>query len=199
MSTGEAMLAGLALEARACRRCPLYRDATQVVLGEGDGRAKLFLVGEQPGDREDLAGRPFFGPAGAVLDEALEAAGIARETVYLTNAVKQFKHEQRGKRRLHKKPNRYEIEKCRWWLDRELQIIGPRLLVALGVTAASALAGRPVVLSRERGAPLNFAGGHRGLITIHPSAILRGRGSENREAMLQGLVADLRGAAALVR
>jgi uracil-DNA glycosylase len=134
-----------------------------------------------------------------VLDEALEVAGIARETVYLTNAVKHFKHEQRGKRRLHKKPNRYEIEKCRWWLDRELQIIVPRLLVALGVTAASALAGRPVVLSRERGSPLTFAGGHRGLVTIHPSAILRARGSENREAMLQGLVADLRGAAALVR
>jgi uracil-DNA glycosylase len=199
VATADAMLADVAQEARASRRCPLYRDATQVVLGAGDSRAKLFLVGEQPGDREDLAGRPFVGPAGAVLDEALEVAGIARETVYLTNAVKHFKHEQRGKRRLHKKPTRYEIEKCRWWLDRELQIIAPRLLVALGVTAATALAGRPVVLSRERGSPLTFADGHRGLVTIHPSAILRARSSEGRKALLLGLVADLRGAAALVR
>jgi uracil-DNA glycosylase len=135
-----------------------------VVLGAGDARAKLFLVGEQPGDREDLAGRPFVGPAGAVLDEALEVAGIARETVYLTNAVKHFKHEQRGKRRLHKKPNRYEIEKCRWWLDRELQIIAPRLLVALGrAVARSALvwtgAGSALLLGGAEAAPVARSAG----------------------------------------
>src|SRR5919106_6275043 len=127
----------------ACTRCPLYKDATQVVPGEGPSHARFMLVGEQPGDKEDLAGKPFVGPAGRVLDQALEDAGIPRKETFVTNAVKHFKHEMRGKRRLHKRPNAYEIERCKLWLDHERAIIRPAAIVAFGATAARSLFGRP--------------------------------------------------------
>jgi DNA polymerase len=135
----EAALAELRAAEAACTRCPLYKFATQVVPGEGRGRARMMLVGEQPGDKEDLAGQPFVGPAGRILDEALDAAGIVRNDTFVTNAVKHFKFEMRGKRRLHKRPNAYEIERCRWWLDHELAIVKPQVVVALGATAARGL------------------------------------------------------------
>src|ERR1044071_10322458 len=132
-------LAELAAAEEACRRCPLYRDATQAVPGEGRISAPLMLVGEQPGDKEDLAGKPFVGPAGRILDAALKDAGIAREDTFVTNAVKYFKHESRGKRRLHKRPNNYEIERCKIWLERERDLVKPATIIALGVTAARSL------------------------------------------------------------
>lgn len=190
-----ANLAAVASEAAHCERCPLYQNATQTVFGEGPVDAALMLVGEQPGDQEDLQGHPFVGPAGRVLDRALNEAGLDRGSVYITNAVKHFKNEQRGKRRLHKRPNQYEIEQCRWWLDRELKLVKPRLVLALGVTAASALAGRAITLSRERGHVLPFEGEIRGMVTIHPSSILRIPGEESRHAAFASFVADLRAAA----
>ncbi|MDQ0395849.1 UdgX family uracil-DNA binding protein [Labrys monachus] len=198
-SNGNAALAALAEEAAACRRCPLYRDATQTVFGEGPATAAIMMVGEQPGDQEDHAGRPFVGPAGKVLDRALAEAGIDRGAVYVTNAVKHFKHEQRGKRRIHQKPNAGEIQQCRWWLDRELAVVEPALVVALGATAAKALMGRTMVLSREHGRPVSFADGRRGIATIHPSAVLRMRDDTSREAAFADLVDDLRQASALLR
>lgn len=188
----------LAAKATGCTRCPLYRDATQTVFGEGPTGATLMLVGEQPGDQEDRAGRPFVGPAGKLLDRALVAAGIDRVDVYVTNVVKHFKHERRGKRRLHKRPNREEIDICRWWLDLELQTVRPRLVIALGVTAASALAGRAVVLSRVHRKPMDFTGGLRGMAIQHPSALLRIPESEARHRAFDAFVADLRYAAASV-
>src|SRR3954463_8875152 len=149
-------LAKVAREAKSCTRCPLYKIATQTVFGEGPVGARLMLVGEQPGDQEDLAGRPFVGPAGKMLDRALVDAGVERTEVYVTNVVKHFKNEPRGKRRLHKKPNRYEVEVCKVWFDQELALVRPQLVVAMGVTAASALAGRAVTLSRERGKEMVF-------------------------------------------
>jgi uracil-DNA glycosylase len=169
----KAPLAQLAEEAARCVRCPLFRNATQVVFGEGPADAQVLMIGEQPGDQEDRVGRPFVGPAGQVLDRPLEQAGLTRSAVYITNTVKHFKHEQRGKRRLHKRPNRYDIDQCRWWLDCELAAIEPKLVVALGATAASALMGRAVVLARERGRLLRWRDGRAGLATIHPSAVLR--------------------------
>ena len=143
----------------ACSRCPLYRNATQVVPGEGPARAKLPVVGEQPGNQEDLAGRPFIGPAGGMLDRAGEEAGIDRRKVFVTNAVKHFKYEQRGKRRLHKRPNAYEIDRCRWWLDQERAIVKPQLTLALGATAARSLFGRPVTIAKVRGRVLGLPDG----------------------------------------
>jgi uracil-DNA glycosylase len=181
----------IAEEAANCTRCPLYRDATQIVFGEGPADAAIMLVGEQPGDKEDLAGKPFVGPAGHVLDQALAEAGIDRAACYVTNAVKHFKHEQRGKLRLHKQPTRGEIQACRWWLDRELEIVRPKLIVALGVTAASSLKGKPVVLSRVRRQVLDI-GPWRVLATTHPSAILRLRDSSKKEHAFREFVDDLR-------
>lgn len=178
-------------EARACQRCPLYRDATQLVFGEGPPVADAILVGEQPGDSEDRQGRPFVGPAGRLLDAALHEAGLERQRLYLTNAVKHFKHEQRGKRRLHKRPNAYEVERCRWWLDLELAAVNAPVVVALGVTAASALLGRRVTLSRLRGEAIPFAADRTLIVTIHPSAVLR-TPSARRTAAMDGLVGDLR-------
>jgi uracil-DNA glycosylase len=178
-------------EAAHCTRCPLYRDATQVVFGEGPANAALMLVGEQPGDKEDLAGKPFVGPAGRVLDRVLAEAGLDRTTCYITNAVKHFKHEQRGKFRLHKQPTRGEIQACHWWLDRELEIVRPELIVALGVTAASSLKGEPIVLSRVRRQILNIEP-WRVLATTHPSAILRIRNPDEKEVTFRELVEDLR-------
>jgi DNA polymerase len=184
----------LAREAKACTRCPLYRNATQTVFGEGPVGVRLMLIGEQPGDQEDLAGRPFVGPAGKMLDRALIEAGIERTQVYVTNIVKHFKNEPRGKRRLHKKPNRYEVEVCKIWFDQELAMVRPQLVIAMGVTAASALAGKNVILSRLRGQVLAFAnaGGQQGMVTIHPSSILRAPDEAGRRAAYAGLVKDLK-------
>src|SRR4051812_31268709 len=143
-----ASLAALRSEENICRRCPLYRNATQAVPGEGPKSAPMMLVGEQPGDQEDRAGHPFVGPAGRVLDRALDDAGIARKQVFVTNAVKHFKHEMRGKRRLHKRPNAYEIDRCRWWQGLERAIVKPGVIVALGATAARSVLGRPGTIGK---------------------------------------------------
>jgi uracil-DNA glycosylase len=182
----------------ACTRCPLYRDATQVVPGEGPARAHVLIVGEQPGDKEDLAGRPFVGPAGRVLDQALEAAGIARGDVFVTNAVKHFKHELRGKRRLHKKPNAYEIERCKWWLDIERALLKPLIVVALGATAARSLLGRAVAISKLRGEPIELADHSRLVVTIHPSYLLRIREEADKRREYGLFVNDLKLVAALL-
>jgi len=180
--------------AKACRGCPLYLDATQTVFGKGTRSARVVLVGEQPGNDEDLAGHPFVGPAGKVLDRAMAEAGLDRKKVWLTNAVKHFKNEPRGKKRLHKRPNRYEVEVCRVWLRQEISLVKPQLILALGVTAAVALAGRPVVLSRERGRLIELADGQRGMVTTHPSSILRMPDQKARHAAFAALVKDLKAA-----
>jgi DNA polymerase len=176
----------------ACTRCPLYRDATRVVPGEGPARAKLLVVGEQPGHQEDLAGRPFVGPAGQMLDRAIVEAGIDRRKVFVTNAVKHFKFEPRGKRRLHKRPNAYEIERCRWWLDQERTIVKPQLLLALGATAARSVFGRPVTISKVRGQVLSLPEGAAVVVTIHPSYLLRIDDNARKAAEYRLFVADLR-------
>jgi uracil-DNA glycosylase len=189
----------LASEAAGCRACDLWRNATRTVFGEGPADAQLMLVGEQPGDREDLAGQPFVGPAGRVLDDALAAAGIDRDRVYVTNAVKHFKWRARGKRRIHDKPNRAEVAACRPWLDGELAIVKPRVLVLLGATAAQALLGAAFRVTRERGRPIGgteFA--EHVLATVHPSAIVRIRDRDERVEAERGLASDLRTAAELV-
>jgi DNA polymerase len=160
-------------EARGCTRCDLYKYATQTVFGEGPLDAKIVFVGEQPGDQEDLAGRPFVGPAGQVFDAALEKAGIDRSTVYVTNAVKHFKFILRGKRRIHNKPDAGEIGACRWWIDHERALIKPAVTVALGATAARSLVGKVVTISKVRGEPLTLADGSECWVTVHPSSILR--------------------------
>jgi DNA polymerase len=183
-------IAQLRDEARTCTRCPLYKNATQTVFGEGPQTARLMFVGEQPGDREDIAGKPFVGPAGILFNRALEDAGISRQIVYVTNAVKHFKNEPRGKRRLHKRPNAGEVRACKWWLDRELATIRPDIVVALGATAAQSLAGRAVSVLRERGAA-DF-GGQPGYVTVHPSYLLRIPEADRKAAEYKKLVADLR-------
>ena len=185
----------LARAEHECRRCPLYENATQAVPGEGRRHAHLILVGEQPGDKEDIAGKPFVGPAGRMLDEALEEAGIPRDEVFVTNAVKHFKHEMRGKRRLHKRPNAYEIERCKIWLDVERTIVRPSGIVALGATAARSLLGRPVTITKVRGAPLQLADGTAALVTIHPSLLLRIEDRADKAREYRAFVADLRQAA----
>jgi uracil-DNA glycosylase len=184
-------LAALRKAEAACTRCPLYSSATQVVPGEGPSRASLMLVGEQPGDQEDLAGKPFVGPAGRILDRALEAAGIGRAEVFVTNAVKHFKHELRGKRRLHKRPNAYEIERCRWWLEAERAIVRPAAIVALGVTAAQSVLGRATTIVKARGRPIPLADGIVAFVTIHPSYLLRIQDRADKEREYRGFVADL--------
>lgn len=178
-------------EAR-CTRCPLYQFATQVVPGEGPLAARLMLVGEQPGDSEDLSGKPFVGPAGKVLDRALHEAQIARTDVYVTNAVKHFKHEMRGKRRLHKRPNTAEIVQCKWWLDHELQIVEPRAVIALGATAARSLLGRTVTISSARSQTHHLEDGKLAFVTIHPSFLLRLRDDAEKDREFRAFVADLR-------
>jgi DNA polymerase len=195
MPAAATLLKTVAKEAASCTLCPLYRNATQTVFGEGAARASIMLVGEQPGDQEDLAGHPFVGPAGKVLDRAMAEAGVDRKKVWLTNAVKHFKNEPRGKKRMHKRPNRYEVEVCRVWLRQEISLVKPQLILALGVTAAVALAGRPVVLSRERGRVIEFADGLRGMVTTHPSSILRMPDQKARHAAFAALVKDLKAAA----
>src|SRR3954464_7936967 len=175
-----------------CTRCPLYKFATQVVPGEGPAHARIMMVGEQPGDKEDIAGKPFVGPAGRVLDQAIEEAGIDRKLVFVTNAVKHFKFEPRGKRRLHKRPNASEIEACRWWLERERTIVKPRVIVALGATAARGVLGRPVTIAKVRGAILRDDAAVSIIVTIHPSYLLRLQDDESKEREYKLFVADLR-------
>jgi DNA polymerase len=166
-------IAELREAAKGCRRCPLWRDATQTVFGEGLESARWMFVGEQPGDQEDLAGKPFVGPAGKVFDAILDEAGIDRDQVYVTNAVKHFKFEPRGKRRIHSKPNAGEVRACRWWLDKELALVKPDLVVALGATAAQSLLGKAVPVTKMRGQTIEREDGLKVFITIHPSFILR--------------------------
>lgn len=177
---------------QACRRCPLYRDATQGVCGQGPGKARLMIVGEQPGDQEDLAGQPFVGPAGQVLDAALQEAGIDRSDVYLTNAVKHFKHEPQGKRRLHKTPNAGEVQACRWWLDAERRLVKPSVVLALGATAGLALLGRKPAIMKQRHTPIALEDGATAVLTVHPSYLLRlpdaAAKAEARRAFLDDLI-----------
>jgi DNA polymerase len=179
-------------EARDCRRCELYKVGTQTVFGEGPLDAKIMFVGEQPGDQEDLAGRPFVGPAGALFDAALEKAGIDRSTVYVTNAVKHFKFVLRGKRRIHNKPDAGEISACRWWIEHERELIRPPVTVALGATAARSLMGKSVTISRVRETPLTLDDGSEVWVTVHPSYLLRMPDPERRRAERQLFVRDLK-------
>jgi uracil-DNA glycosylase family protein len=190
-SNSEAVLEALRQDAEGCTRCDLYKHATQVVFSEGPADARLMLVGEQPGDQEDLQGRPFVGPAGQVLDKALEKAGIERTRVYVSNAVKHFKFEPRGKRRIHSKPNAGEISACRWWLDQERALIKPPVIVALGATAAHSLLGKAVTLSRLRGTPVTLPDGSECHVTIHPSYLLRIEDEARRRAEYQQFVEEL--------
>lgn len=178
--------------ALTCRGCPLWERATQTVFGEGDLRARLMLVGEQPGDKEDLAGQPFVGPAGRLLDEALVDAGIDRTDVYVTNAVKHFKWRQKGKRRLHEKPNTFEISACRPWLDKEMEIVRPRGIVLLGATAAQGLLGRDFKVTKSRGQIQRLEGLPPLAATVHPSSILRAPDDVSRRHAFEGFVADLK-------
>lgn len=178
--------------ASSCRGCGLYRRATQTVFGEGDGRAPIMLVGETPGDREDLAGRPFVGPAGQLLDRALAAAGIERSAVYVTNVVKHFKWEPRGKRRLHKKPLPSEIGACLPWLRMEIELVQPKIIVCLGATAGQALLGRGFSVTRERGRFIASRFAPFVLATLHPSALLRIREPDERHTAFERFAADLK-------
>jgi len=204
MSTAPAIAAPCAGEieqvrerARDCQACPLWQDATQTVFGEGPAHARIMLVGEQPGDSEDRAGRPFVGPAGLVLDRALAAAGLARSQVYATNAVKHFKHRQRGKRRIHQRPSAAEMSACRPWLEAEIELLAPAVVVALGASAAHTLFGRATAVGANRGRPLEAALFSPVLVSAHPSSVLRERDRDARHAALDALSEDLRAAARL--
>jgi DNA polymerase len=177
-------------EAKGCTRCHLYQCGTQTVFGEGPLDARIMFVGEQPGDQEDLAGKPFVGPAGRILDRALGDAGVDRTATYVTNAVKHFKFERRGKRRIHQKPDGAEIMACRWWLEQERDLIRPQVVVALGATAARSVFERVVTIASLRGKPHQFADGGEAWVTVHPSFLLRVR--DDREAEYAKFVADLR-------
>ncbi|MBB5711248.1 UdgX family uracil-DNA binding protein [Sphingomonas xinjiangensis] len=198
-SNSQAAWAALRDEAMHCTRCHLYQHATQTVFGEGPVDARLMFVGEQPGDQEDLAGKPFVGPAGQMFDRAVTQAGIDRRTVYVTNAVKHFKFEPRGKRRIHSKPDAGEISACRWWYEQERLIVRPEMTVALGATAARQMLGKTVTISRERGRAIDLPDGGRGWITIHPSFLLRMPDKSRVEDEFAAFVEDLKGAAASLR
>ena len=189
---------GLREAAADCRACPLWKDATQTVFGEGPAKATVVLVGEQPGDREDREGKPFVGPAGRVLDDALADAGIDRKQVYVTNAVKHFKWTGRGKRRIHQKPNAAETAACRPWLDAELAVVKPDVLVPLGATAAQALLGRGFRVTRDRGVPVDSDLAPNVVATVHPSSILRARDEAERREAYDAFVADLEAVAKLI-
>lgn len=191
-------LATLRAKAAECRACPLWKNATQTVFGEGPGHAPLMLVGEQPGDKEDLAGRPFVGPAGRMLDRALEEAGIDRDQVYVTNAVKHFKFVPRGKVRLHQKPNTAEIRACRQWYERELAAIRPVLVVAMGATAAQSVFGKVTPINKNRGHLIELDA-IKTLVTVHPSYLLRLPDQEAKAREYDRFVADLRIAGAELR
>jgi uracil-DNA glycosylase family protein len=182
--------------AASCTNCDLYRNATQTVFGEGSPNAQIMLVGEQPGDQEDLAGKPFVGPAGRLLDKGLEEAGIDRKLAYVTNVVKHFKWQPRGKRRIHQKPNAAEIAACRPWLDAELALVKPKVLVCLGATAAQALLGRQFRVSKDRGVPVESDLAPVVMATVHPSSILR---ADDLEAEMTMFVEDLRQVAQALR
>lgn len=190
-------LAALRRSSQDCRACDLWKHATQTVFGEGPARAKMMLVGEQPGDQEDVSGHPFVGPAGKLLDEALTAAGIERSEVYVTNVVKHFKWSpaERGKRRIHKKPRYSEIHACRPWLDAELATVKPRVLVCLGATAAQALLGRTFSVTRQRGIFVDSSLAPRVMATVHPSSILRAPDHAARESQRKDFIRDLAAAA----
>ncbi len=181
--------------ARDCRACPLWKGATQIVFGEGPVSAQIMLVGEQPGDQEDQAGQPFVGPAGHVLDQALTAAHIPRTTLYATNAVKHFKYRERGKRRIHQRPSVGEMSACRPWLEAEIELISPHVIVALGATAAHALIGRATPIAASRGQPLDGTLFSPVVVTAHPSSVLRERDRDARHSALQAISEDLRLAA----
>ncbi len=183
---------------QACRRCDLWRDATQGVPGEGPADAPLMFVGEQPGDMEDLKGRPFVGPAGQLFNRALAEAGVPREATYVTNAVKHFKHEPRGKRRIHAKPNAGEVKACRWWLESERSLVKPKVIVALGATAGLSVFGRSVAVTKERGVMGEVEGGALGFLTVHPSFLLRLPDEASKAAEFERFVRDLGEAYALV-
>ncbi len=193
-------LSSLRAAAANCKGCDLYQNGTQTVFGEGPASARIMLVGEQPGDREDLAGRPFVGPAGRVLDEALAQAGIDRDDVYVTNVVKHFRWEgaARGKRRIHKKPRGWEIQACRPWLDAELAVVQPEVLVCLGASAAQALLGRQFSVTRQRGELVHSELAPKVLATVHPSSILRAPDSETRHREMRNFVRDLKQVARLL-
>ena len=182
----------LLADARKCTRCELYKCGTQTVFGEGPLDASIMFVGEQPGDQEDIAGRPFVGPAGQLFDAALEKAGIDRASVYVTNAVKHFKFVARGKRRIHSKPDTGEIDACRWWIEHERELIRPPLTVALGATAARSLIGKTVTISRQRETPVELPDGGECWVTVHPSFLLRMPDPERRKEERQLFVRDLR-------
>jgi DNA polymerase len=192
-------LEALASAAEGCRGCPLYEDATQTVFGQGRASARLMLVGEQPGDKEDKEGEPFVGPAGQLLDRALETAGINRSETYVTNAVKHFKWRPRGNRRLHQTPRVGEIEACKPWLQAELQAVEPEAVLAMGATAARSLFGPEVKVTKDRGRPLESPLAPVAAVTIHPSAILRLHDHDEREAEFAGFVADLEGIATALK
>ena len=189
-------LTALREAAAGCQACDLYENATQTVFGEGTPNARMMLVGEQPGDREDIEGKPFVGPAGRILDEGLEAAGIDRSRVYLTNAVKHFRFTRRGKRRLHEKPNATQIRACKPWLEAELAVVKPHIVVLLGATAAQAVMGPAFRVSKQRGEVMPSPLGTPVLATVHPSSILRATDEPSRKAAMASFVADLKVAAA---
>lgn len=184
----EALLA----DARVCRRCHLYKHATQTVFGEGPLEAKIMFVGEKPGDEEDLAGRPFVGPAGRLFDKLLDEAGVDRSQTYVTNAVKHFKFTMRGKRRIHNKPDAGEIQACRFWLEHERELVRPPITVALGATAARSLIGKVVTIRKLRGAPIELDDGSECWVTVHPSALLRMPERERRRAERSRFVEDMK-------
>jgi uracil-DNA glycosylase len=197
-SSSASSLKALRDAAADCRACHLWKDATQTVFGEGPQHAQVMLVGEQPGDKEDLAGKPFVGPAGQVLDRALEEAGIDRKKVYVTNAVKHFKFVPRGKMRLHQKPNTSEIRACRPWYEQELASIKPDLVVAMGATAAQSVFGKITPINRNRGRLIELGGGLKALVTVHPSYLLRLPDADAKALEYRRFVNDLKLAAELL-
>jgi uracil-DNA glycosylase len=197
--SGERALGELRAAAAGCKACSLWKMATQVVFGEGQAAAHVMMVGEQPGDQEDRQGHPFVGPAGAILGKALAVAGIERNDVYVTNIVKHFKWEPRGKRRLHKKPNAVEISACRPWLDEEIRAVKPQVVVLLGATSAQAILGRDFRVTQQRGEWLKSRIAPHVMATIHPSAILRAPDDDSRHEEMARFVADLKIVAALLR
>jgi DNA polymerase len=199
MASASSSLKTLRQEAADCRACPLWKGATQTVFGEGPQHAQLILVGEQPGDKEDRAGKPFVGPAGLMLDRALQEAGIDRNKVYVTNAVKHFKFMQRGKIRLHQKPNTSEIRACRQWYERELASIKPALVVAMGATAAQSVFGKITPINKNRGRLIELNDGIRAVVTVHPSYLLRLPDADAKAQEYRRFVDDLKVAAVLLR
>ena len=197
--TSGSSLQTLREEASRCRACHLWKDATQTVFGDGPQHAQVMLVGEQPGDKEDIAGKPFVGPAGQILDRALEEAGIDRKKVYVTNAVKHFKFVPRGKIRLHQKPNTSEIKACRQWYERELASIKPALVVAMGATAAQSVFGKITPINKNRGRPVDLDNGIKALVTVHPSYLLRLPDADAKAKEYARFVDDFRIAAAALR